>query len=282
MNHIFKFIIILFFLVSCSSKEEEKISVLSDKEMETQMIEAYEEGLRELEKGDVIYATRRFNEAELLYPQSEWASKSILMSAYAFYSQNYYERSIFELERFISKYPKHKNIDYAYFLLAMNYYENIIDEKKDLEPLLLSKEKFEYIVKNFPETDFAQDSIYKLALIQDVLASKEMHIGKYYLKRKKWIAAINRFKTVLSDYETTVYVEEALHRLVETYYKIGLVDEAEKYANVLGYNYQSSKWYEQSYKIFNKKYATLQDSKKDKKSILKRFKSILKRQKKII
>ena len=276
MNHIFKFIIILFFLVSCSSKEEEKISVLSDKEMETQMIEAYEEGLRELEKGDVIYATRRFNEAELLYPQSEWASKSILMSAYAFYSQNYYERSIFELERFISKYPKHKNIDYAFFLLAMNYYENIIDEKKDLEPLLLSKEKFEYIVKNFPETDFAQDSIYKLALIQDVLASKEMHIGKYYLKRKKWIAAINRFKTVLSDYETTVYVEEALHRLVETYYKIGLVDEAEKYANVLGYNYQSSKWYEQSYKIFNKKYATLQDSKKDKKSILKRFKSIFK------
>ena len=276
MNHIFKFIIILFFLVSCSSKEEEKISVLSDKEMETQMIEAYEEGLRELEKGDVIYATRKFNEAELLYPQSEWASKSILMSAYAFYSQNYYERSIFELERFISKYPKHKNIDYAYFLLAMNHYENIIDEKKDLEPLLLSKEKFEYIVKNFPETDFAQDSIYKLALIQDVLASKEMHIGKYYLKRKKWIAAINRFKTVLSDYETTVYVEEALHRLVETYYKIGLVDEAEKYANVLGYNYQSSKWYEQSYKIFNKKYATLQNSKKDKKSILKRFKSIFK------
>ena len=276
MNHIFKFIIILFFLVSCSSKEEEKISVLSDKEMETQMIEAYEEGLRELEKGDVIYATRKFNEAELLYPQSEWASKSILMSAYAFYSQNYYERSIFELERFISKYPKHKNIDYAYFLLAMNHYENIIDEKKDLEPLLLSKEKFEYIVKNFPETDFAQDSIYKLALIQDVLASKEMHIGKYYLKRKKWIAAINRFKTVLSDYETTVYVEEALHSLVETYYKIGLVDEAEKYANVLGYNYQSSKWYEQSYKIFNKKYATLQDSKKDKKSILKRFKSIFK------
>ena len=276
MNHIFKFIIILFFLVSCSSKEEEKISVLSDKEMEIQMIEAYEEGLRELKKGDVIYATRRFNEAELLYPQSEWASKSILMSAYAFYSQNYYERSIFELERFISKYPKHKNIDYAYFLLAMNHYENIIDEKKDLEPLLLSKEKFEYIVKNFPETDFAQDSIYKLALIQDVLASKEMHIGKYYLKRKKWIAAINRFKTVLSDYETTVYVEEALHRLVETYYRIGLEAEAKKYANVLGYNYQSSKWYEQSYKIFNKKYATLQDSKKDKKSILKRFKSIFK------
>ena len=276
MNRFLNFLIILFFLYSCSGKDNEKVSVIGDGELETQMIEAYKEGMRELEKGDVIYASRKFNEAELLYPQSEWASKSILMAAYAFYSQNYYERSILELERFISKFPKHKNIDYAYFLLAMNYYENIIDEKKDLEPLLLSKEKFEYIIKNFPTTDFAQDSEYKLDLIQDVLASKEMHIAKYYLKKKKWVAAINRFKTILSDYETTVYVEEALHRLVETYYKIGLVDEAEKYASVLGYNYQSSEWYEQTYRIFNKEYVTSLDVKKDKKSILKKFKSIFK------
>ena len=276
MRYFFKFLVILIFLNSCSSKEEEKVSIISKGELENQMIEAYKEGMQELEKGDVIYASRKFNEAELLYPQSEWASKSILMAAYAFYSQNYYERSVLELERFISKYPKHKNIDYAYFLLAMNHYENIVDEKKDLEPLLLSKEKFEYIVNNFPETDFAQDSKYKLGLIQDVLASKEMHIAKYYLKRKKWVAAINRFKTILSDYETTAYVEEALHRLVETYYKIGLVDEAEKYASVLGYNYQSSEWYKQTYIIFNKEYVTSLDVKKDKKSILKRFKSIFK------
>ena len=276
MNRFLKFLIILFFLYSCSGKDKEKVSVIGDGELETQMIEAYKEGMRELEKGDVIYASRKFNEAELLYPQSEWASKSILMAAYAFYSQNYYERSILELERFISKYPKHKNIDYAYFLLAMNYYENIVDEKKDLEPLLLSKEKFEYIIKNYPTTDFAQDSEYKLGLIQDVLASKEMHIAKYYLKRKKWVAAINRFKTILSDYETTVYVEEALHRLVETYYKIGLVSEAEKYASVLGYNYQSSEWYEQTYRIFNKEYVTSLDVKKDKKSILQKFKNIFK------
>ena len=276
MRYFFKFLVILIFLNSCSSKEEEKVSIIGKGELENQMIEAYKEGMQELEKGDVIYASRKFNEAELLYPQSEWASKSILMSAYAFYSQNYYERSVLELERFISKYPKHKNIDYAYFLLAMNHYENIVDEKKDLEPLLLSKEKFEYIVNNFPETDFAQDSKYKLGLIQDVLASKEMHIAKYYLKRKKWVAAINRFKTILSDYETTAYVEEALHRLVETYYKIGLVDEAEKYASVLGYNYQSSEWYKQTYIIFNKEYVTSLDVKKDKKSILKRFKSIFK------
>ena len=276
MSRFLNFIIILFFLYSCSGKDNEKVSAISDGELETQMIEAYKEGMRELEKGDVIYASRKFNEAELLYPQSEWASKSILMAAYAFYSQNYYERSILELERFISKYPKHKNIDYAYFLLAMNYYENIVDEKKDLQPLLLSKEKFEYIINNFPSTDFAQDSKYKLGLIQDVLASKEMHIGKYYLKRKKWVAAINRFKTILTDYETTVYVEEALHRLVETYYKIGLIEEAEKYASVLGYNYQSSEWYEQTYRIFNKKYVTSLDVKKDKKSILKKFKNIFK------
>jgi len=276
MKNLLKFLFFLIFLYSCSSKEEQKVSSISAGELETQMIDAYKEGMKELEKGDVIYASRKFNEAELLYPQSEWASKSILMAAYAFYSQNYYERSILELERFISKYPKHKNIDYAYFLLAMNYYENIIDEKKDLEPLLLSKEKFEYIINNFPTTDFALDSKYKLNLIQDVLASKEMHIARYYLKRKKWVAAINRYKTILSDYQTTVYVEEALHRLVETYYKIGLIDEAEKYASVLGYNYQSSEWYEQTYKIFNKEYVTSIKLKKDKKSMLKKFKNIFK------
>ena len=276
MKNLLKFLFFLIFLYSCSSKEEQKVSSISVGELETQMIDAYKEGMKELEKGDVIYASRKFNEAELLYPQSEWASKSILMAAYAFYSQNYYERSILELERFISKYPKHKNIDYAYFLLAMNYYENIIDEKKDLEPLLLSKEKFEYIINNFPTTDFALDSKYKLNLIQDVLASKEMHIARYYLKKKKWVAAINRYKTILSDYQTTVYVEEALHRLVETYYKIGLIDEAEKYASVLGYNYQSSEWYEQTYKIFNKEYVTSIKVKKDKKSMLKKFKNIFK------
>ena len=276
MNRFLNFLIILFFLYSCSSNQDEKISIISDGELESQMIDAYKEGMRELEKGDVIYASKKFNEAELLYPQSEWASKSILMAAYAFYSQNYYERSILELERFISKYPKHKNSDYAHFLLALNYYENIVDEKKDLEPLLLSKDKFEYIINNFPETDFAQDSKYKLGLIQAVLASKEMHIGKYYLKRKKWVAAINRFKTVISDYETTVYVEEALHRLVETYYKIGLVDEAEKYASVLGYNYQSSEWYEQTYKILNKEYKTSLDLKEDKKPLLEKLKNIFK------
>ena len=269
------FLIIFTILTSCSSQDK-KISIIKEDDLELQMIDAYKEGYAELEKGDVIYAAKKFNEAELLYPQSKWASKAVLLSAYAYYSQNYYDRSIAELERFIKKYPNHKNMDYAYFLLAMCYYENIIDEKKDLEPLLLSKQKFEFILKNYPDTDFAQDAKFKIGLIQDVLASKEMYIGKYYLKKEKWVAAINRFKTILNKYETTIYVEEALHRLVETNYKIGLEDEAKKYANLLGYNYQSSQWYEQSYKIFNKEYKTSYEIKKDKQSVFKRFKKLFK------
>ena len=266
-------VLVLTILASCSS-DKKKISIIEEEDLELQMIDAYKEGYKELEKGDVIYAAKKFNEAELLYPQSEWASKAVLLSAYAYYSQNYYDRSIGELQRFIKKYPNHKNMDYAYFLLAMCYYENIIDEKKDLEPLLLSKQKFEFILKNYPDTDFAQDAKFKIGLIQDVLASKEMYIGKYYLKKGKWVAAINRFKTILDKYETTIYVEEALHRLVETNYKIGLEDEAKKYANLLGYNYQSSQWYEQSYKIFNKDYKASYEIKKDKQTVFKRFKKL--------
>ena len=275
MTKIYKILFLITFVIftSCSS-DNKKVSIIEESDLELQMIDAYKEGYEELEKGDVIYAAKKFNEAELLYPQSKWASKAVLLSAYAYYSQNYYDRSIAELERFIKKYPNHKNMDYAHFLLAMCYYENIVDEKKDLEPLLLSKQKFEFILKNYPDTDFAQDAKYKIGLIQDVMASKEMYIGKYYLKKGKWVAAINRFKTVLNKYDTTIYVEEALHRLVETNYKIGLEDEAKKYANLLGYNYQSSQWYEQSYKIFNKDYKPSYEIKKDKQSVFKRFKKL--------
>ena len=276
-NYIFK--IILFFLIivltSCSSNKEQ-ISILEDENLELQMIDAYKEAYKELEKGDAIYAAKKFNEAELLFPQSEWAPKSVLLSAYSFYSQNYYEDALSELNRFFKKYPKHPNTDYAHFLYAMCYYENIIDEKKDLEPLLISKKRFDFIVLNYPDTDFAQDAKFKINLINDVLASKEIYLGKYYLKKKKWVAAINRFKNILEFYSTTIYVEEALHRLVETNYKIGLIQEAEKYASLLGYNYKSSEWYEQSYKIFNKDYKTSFEIKKDKNSVFSKFKKLFK------
>ena len=276
-NYIFK--IILFFLIivltSCSSNKEQ-ISILEDENLELQMIDAYKEAYKELEKGDAIYAAKKFNEAELLFPQSEWAPKSVLLSAYSFYSQNYYEDALSELNRFFKKYPKHPNTDYAHFLYAMCYYENIIDEKKDLEPLLISKKRFDFIVLNYPDTDFAQDAKFKINLINDVLASKEIYLGKYYLKKKKWVASINRFKNILEFYSTTIYVEEALHRLVETNYKIGLIQEAEKYASLLGYNYKSSEWYEQSYKIFNKDYKTSFEIKKDKNSVFSKFKKLFK------
>ena len=269
------FILLILFASSCSKKEE-KVSIIKEKELNLQMIDAYEEGVKAFEEGDALFAAKKFNEAEILYPQSEWAPRSILMAAYSYYSQNYYYDAISELERFIKKYPSHERLNYAHFLLAICYYEQIVDEKKDLGPLINAKTEFEFVVKNYPNSDFALDSKFKLDLISDVLASKEIFLGRYYMKKEKWIAAINRFKKVVEDYNTTVYVEEALHRLVEIHYKVGLIDEAKKYASLLGYNYQSSKWYEATYIIFNKDYTNPINKINKKKGnfIIRKFKSL--------
>ena len=241
-----------------------------------QMIEAYKEGIKALKESDVLYAAKKFNEAEILFPQSIWAPKSVLMAAYSYYSQDYYLDAIFELERFIKTYPQDKRLSYAHFLLAMCYYEKIVDEKKDLEPLIKSQEKFLFVIENYPNTDFALDSKYKLDLINNVLASKEIYLGRYYISKEKWIAAINRFKYVLDYYDTTIYVEEAIHRLVEIYYRLGLIDESKKYASLLGYNYQSSKWYDESYRIFNKDYKSSIEKINKKKGnfIIRKFKTL--------
>ena len=270
MTNIIKILLIIsgILLISCS--KEEKISVIEEENIEAQMIEAFKEGYDELNKGDVIFAAKKFNEAELLYPQSNWAPKAALMAAYSWYSQSYYVETIFEIERYLKTYPRHKNIDYAHFLLAMCYYETVIDEKRDLEPLIKAKRQFEFIMNDFPNTDFSMDAKYKLDLIYDKLAGKEMFIGNYYIKKGKWIPAINRFKKVIEDYSTTIYVEEALHRLVEINYKLGLIEESQKYANVLGYNYLSSEWYKKSYKVFNKSYKTEKITKKEKDSFIKK------------
>ena len=271
-------IIFLFLLVSCSKDDLVKKSVIKEKSMELQVKEAYEEGVKSLEEGDVLFAAIKFNEAETLYPQSEWAPKSALMAAYSYYSQDYYGDAIAELQRFIRIYPKDKNLNYAYYLMAVSYYQQIVDEKKDLQSIRKAKKTFSIIVRNYPNSEYALDSKYKLNLIDDILASKEMYIGRYYFKKRKWIPAINRFRTVVDEYETTIYTEEALHRLVEVYYILGLLEESEKYAKLLGYNYQSSQWYEQSYSVFNKKYKKIKKDnlKKQKRSrkILKKFKSL--------
>ena len=274
LSNIYFIIIISFFCISCS-KEEIKKSTINEKDLNLQVLEAYTEGKKALEEGDVLYAAKKFNEAELLFPQSIWASKSALMAAYAYYIQDYYGDSIAELERFIARYPNDKNINYANYLLAICYFEQIIDEKKDTQSILKAKEKFLFIIKSYPNSEYALDAEFKINLINDVLASKEMYIGRYYVQKKKWISAINRFRTVIDFYDTTIYAEEALHRLVEIHYIIGLVDEAKKYAKLLGYNYQSSEWYKQSYSVFDKNYRKNElKLKKNKKSKLQKIKSI--------
>ena len=267
---------LFFFFLSCS-KEVNNKSVIKEKSLDLQVMEAYNEGKKSLETGDVLFAAKKFNEAELLFPQSEWAPKSALMAAYSYYSQDYYGDAIAELNRFLRVYPNYKHTDYVYFLLGLSYYEQIIDEKKDLQSIIKAKEYFQIVKNNYPNTEYALDSEFKLDLIDDILAAKEMYVGRYYLDKKKWVSAINRFRNVVDNFETTAFTQEALHRLVEIHYKIGLVDEAKKYAYVLGYNYQSSQWYEASFKIINKNYDKSSKPKVEKKeTILKKFKNIFK------
>ena len=271
-----KFLLSFFFiliLASCS-KEEARKSVIKEKSLDLQVLETYEEGMNYLEEGDALYAASKFNEAELLFPQSEWAPKSALMAAYAYYSQDYLKDAIAELDRFLKVYPKHKNLDYVYYLLAISYYEQIVDEKKDLQSIIKAKQYFEIVIRDYQKTSYALDAEFKIDLINDILAAKEMYIGRYYFEKKKWISAINRFQTIINDYETTIYAEEALHRLVEVHYMIGLKDEAKKYAKLLGYNYQSSEWYENSYSLFDKKYKLIKKNKIKNKSTLKKIKSL--------
>lgn len=268
-------IIIILLFYSCST-EEKKISTIKELDQNQELITTYNEAYKALELGDPYFAAQKFSEAELLYPQSEWAAKSALMASYSYYMQNFYPEALSNLERYLKTYPSDANIAYAHYLMAICYYETIEDEKRDIAPLLNARSKFNYILENYPNTDFALDSKFKLDLINDILAAKEMYLGRHYVKKTKWIAAINRFKTVIDDYDQSIFAEEALHRLVEIYYKLGLIEESEKYASILGYNYLSSEWYKKTYKIFNQDY----DSKavktltKDKKGVFNKFKKL--------
>ena len=269
-------LIFTFFLFYSWAKEKIEKSVINEKSLDLQVFEAYKEGKESLEAGDVLFAAKKFNEAEKLFPQSEWAPKASLMAAYSYYAQDYYGDAIAELDRFIKVYPFHQNLDYAYYLLGICFYEQIVDEKKDTQSIVKSKKIFKFINEKYPNSDYALDASYKLDLIDDILASKEIYIGRYYMDKKKWIPAINRFKTVLDNYDTTIYTEEALHRLVEVHYILGLKEEAKKYAKLLGYNYQSSVWYEKSYSIFDNKYEINKKKlkKKNKRSMLQKIKSL--------
>ena len=273
------FCLILVFFNSCS-KEVSKKSILKEKSMELQVQEAYREGMEALESGDVLFAAKKFNEAEILFPQAKSAPQSALMAAYSYYTQDYYGDAIAELKRFLKVYPTHKDLVYAYYLLAVCYYEQIVDEKKDLQSIIKAKETFNIILRDYSNTEYAIDADFKIDLINDILAAKEMYLGRYYYDKKKWIPAINRFREIIDNYDTTIYAEEALHRLVEVHYTIGLIDEAEKYAQLLGYNYQSSKWYENSYSLFDKNYEKRKKKrsktfKKKSGGLIKKFKTLL-------
>jgi len=273
-KNLFILLLSIFLLSSCSDKKKDNISINEPTE-EDQAINIYNEAVDSLKKGDAFYAAKKFKDVESLMPQSSWAAKASLMAAYSDYNRNAYSNAIFGLERHITNYPADENIPYAHYLMAICYYEQILDEKKDLKPLLKSKEQFEFIMENFPNTDYATDARFKVDLIIDQLAAKEMSIARFYIKTKKWIPALNRLKIVVDKYENTIFVEEALHRLVEVYYNLGLTDEAKQAAAILGYNYKSGDWYKKSYKVFNKKYTT-KKIKKEKKTglIRKRIKSL--------
>ena len=276
-----KNLLLIFFLFgflffnNCIKNEKNEIINIQEDKIEGQMIRAYQEGMDAFEDQQYLDAAKKFNEAEILFPQSIWASRSALMAAYAYYYDDYNNRAISELINFFKKYPNDPNLSYAHYLLAMSYYNKIVDEKKDLEPLKNAKKQFEYIIDNYPNTEFLLDSKFKLDLINEMIASKEMYIARHYMNKEKWIPAINRLKFVVTEYDNTIFIEEALHRLVEIYYKIGLEDESRKYAILLGYNYSDSKWYKKTYKIHKKEYKIKDIKNENKKSTLEKIKSLL-------
>jgi len=259
--------LIIFLTTSCSKKEPE-VNIPAGKE---KSFEVYKEAVKAMEKGDYFYAAKKFAEAEIILPKINFSARASLMSSYCLYLINFYSEATANLERFISQYPTDKNVAYAHYLIAITLYEQILDEKKDTKPLIKSKEKIEYFLQSFPDTEYALDLKFKLDLVNNQLAAKEIYIAKYYIKTQKWIPAINRLKFIVSDYPETVFIEEALHRLVEVYYRIGLIKEANAAAAILGYNYNSSEWYSRSYKILNKSY------KLPKKSKIKKDDGLIKR-----
>ena len=269
---IYSFLII--FLITSCSKDEPELNIPADKE---RSIEIYKEAVEAMNKGDFFYASKKFSEAEPIMSQLEFSAKASLMSSYCLYLINFYPEATANLQRFINQYPADKNIPYAYYLIAISLYEQILDEKKDIEPLIKSKEKIIFFLENFPDTEYALDLKFKLDLVNNQLAAKEMYIAKYYIKQQKGIPAINRLKDVVNNFSKTVFIEEALHRLVEVYYKVGLIEEAKATASILGYNYNSSEWYARTYKVLNKSYKLPKkaDVKKDDGLIKRTIKKIL-------
>ena len=243
-------ILIIFLTLSCSEKDIE-LNIPADKE---EAFVVYNEAIAAMTDGDYFFASKKFSEAEVIMPKIELSAKASLMSSYCLYIINFHSEAIANLERFIKNYPADKNVAYAHYLIAITLYEQILDERKDINPLIKTKKKIIFFVNNYQNKEYALDLQFKMDLINNQLAAKEMYVAKYYINTQKWIPAINRLKIIVKDYSETIFVEEALHRLVEVYYRTGLTEEATAAAAILGYNYNSSEWYQQSYKVLNKTY----------------------------
>ena len=256
----FALVITLFLLtLSCSGAKKDAIYEPSNK---LNPYDLYKEGIEAFEINDYFFASKKFSEAELNFENIELAAKSSIMSSYSLYGIGFYEEALQNLERYLRTYPADKNVIYAHYLIAIIYFEQIEDEKRDLNPLIEANKKIEFFLKKYPNSDYAIDLRFKKNLIINQLAAKELFVAKYYISIQKWIPAINRLKIIVNKYDKTIFIEEALHRLVEIHYHLGLENEAKKYAKILGYNYNSSEWFKQSYKVLNKNYQIKEGKKK--------------------
>ena len=240
----------------------------------------YQEGYVAFEKNDFFFANKKFLEAEASFENLDQAAKAAIMSCFSLYGINFYDEALNNLDRFLKTYRANENVIYAEYLKAIIYFEQMSDEKKDIKPLLDAKKQINFFINKYPDTDYSIDLKFKKDLVENQLAAKELFVAKYYISVQKWIPAINRLKIILKQYDKTVFIEEALHRLVEINFHIGLENEAKKYANILGYNYNSSEWFEQSYKILNKDYVITkrpnQESTNEKDSIIKKIIKMIK------
>lgn len=212
----------------------------------------YNEGMDQMERNDLGKARLLFQEVERQHPFSKWARRAMLMTAYANYLSADYEEAVSTAQRFISLHPGNESTPYAYYLIAMSYYDQIYDVGRDQATTTSAEAALQQVVRRYPDGDYARDALLKLELTHDHLAGKEMSVGRYYLRENQQLAAIGRFKTVVREFETTSHVEEAMHRLVEAYVSLGIIEEAKLAGSVLGYNYPNSEWYSDSYDLLQR------------------------------
>ena len=273
-------IIILTFISTITSCSKNELAYIKDEAKDPYKL--YQEGFDAFERSNFFFANKKFLEAELNFDKPELAAKSAIMSSFSLYAINFYIEALESLRRFLKNYPADQNVIYAHYLEAIIFFEQIDDEKKDLKPLLEANKKIDFFISEYPDSDYSIDLKFKKDLIQNQLAAKELFIARYYISIKKWVPAIKRLKNIVKNYDQTIFVEEALHRLVEINYYLGLDKEAKEFAKILGYNYNSSEWYQKSYKILNKDYKikniTINDEKNKEveKNFLKKIINIIK------